>query len=302
MRRTDDLAQLKRLVIFAYVVELGSFAKAASKLKMNRSGVSEQISMLEQYLDMRLLHRTTRKLSLTSDGDAILPQAKLVAQTLKSINSNLADDAFAGRIRISTTHDFAVRWLMPKVSAFKESYADISFDFVLSDDQLTDGHKNLVEQQIDLAFYSATPEDTALVVRPILRERLQIFGSATYLSTQPSIKHTEKLHQAHWVLLKNLEQANKIQLFKQKGDGNLTLQPPHFHRVNSNIAMIEQVKMGMGLGLILPSMVKNEVATGELVPVLPSWRGQEVIFSVLYASHRQMPKRVTIFLDFLLQN
>lgn len=297
MKRTDDLAQLKRLVIFAYVVELGSFAKAASKLQMNRSSVSEQMSMLEQYLNMRLLHRTTRKLSLTSDGEAILPQAKLVAQTLESIKSNLADEAFTGRIRISTTHDFAVRWLMPKVKQFQEKYADISFDFMLSDE-----HENLVEQQIDLAFYTAAAlEDTALVARPILRERLQIFGSATYLATLPNMKHTAKLNQAHWVLLKNLEQTNKIQLFKQKGDGSVTLQPPHFHRVNSSAAMIEQVKMGMGLGLILPSMVENEVAAGELVPVLPSWHGQEVIFSMLYASHRQMPKRVTMFLDFLLQ-
>lgn len=295
MKRTDDLAQLKRLVMFAYVVEQGSFAKAAEMLDMNRSGVSEQIGMLEQYLNVRLLHRTTRSLSLTSDGEVILPQAQLIAQTMRSIRSSLSEDLLNGRIRISTTNDIAICWLNKKIKQFQENYSGIAFDLKILESQ-----DPVVEEELDLSFYMGDmPDMDSLVVKPIVREKTQIFASPKLLSDLPKINSVEKLNNVNWILEKDLEESNKCTIYKKNSDISSTIQPALFDRVNSKIVMIEQVKVGLGFGLLLPSMVQTEIEKGELVKVLPSWQGEEVIFSSIYSAYRTMPRRVKMFLDFL---
>lgn len=295
MKRTDDLAQLKRLVMFAYVVEQGSFAKAAEMLDMNRSGVSEQIGMLEQYLNVRLLHRTTRSLSLTSDGEVILPQAQLIAQTMRSIRSSLSEDLLNGRIRISTTNDIAICWLNKKIKQFQENYSGIAFDLKILESQ-----DPVVEEELDLSFYMGDmPDIDSLVVKPIVREKTQIFASPKLLSDLPKINSVEKLNNVNWILEKDLEESNKCTIYKKNSDISSTIQPALFDRVNSKIVMIEQVKVGLGFGLLLPSMVQTEIEKGELVKVLPSWQGEEVIFSSIYSAYRTMPRRVKMFLDFL---
>lgn len=295
MKRTDDLAQLKRLVMFAYVVEQGSFAKAAEMLDMNRSGVSEQIGMLEQYLNVRLLHRTTRSLSLTSDGEVILPQAQLIAQTMRSIRSSLSEDLLNGRIRISTTNDIAICWLNKKIKQFQENYSGIAFDLKILESQ-----DPVVEEELDLSFYMGDmPDMDSLVVKPIVREKTQIFASPKLLTDLPKINSVEKLNNVNWILEKDLEQSNKCTIYKKNSDVSSTIQPALFDRVNSKIVMIEQVKVGLGFGLLLPSMVQTEIEKGELVKVLPSWQGEEVIFSSVYSAYRTMPRRVKMFLDFL---
>jgi len=292
----QDFDQLKRLAIFAKVVELGSFAAAAKALKSNRSGVSEQVALLEKHLGTRLLHRTTRKLSLTTDGDSILPEANQIAQALHFVHEKLLSNEMSGLIRLTTTHDFAIHWLSPKIHAFNKQHPDVTFDLVLSDSTV-----DLVEQQIDLALrIGSPPNDSSLIARPLFRERLQIFGSPSFLS---DCQHTDSLQAMTampWVLLKQLMNSKGMPLVSSSDNTSFDLKPSCAHRVDSPVVLIEQIKMGLGAGLLFPSIIKRDIDKGELVQILPEWGSEELLFYILYSTRRQMPLRVKTFLDFLL--
>ena len=290
-----DLSQLKRLVIFAKVVELGSFSQAAKALNLNRSGVSEQVALLEKYLNTQLLHRTTRTLSLTTEGEQILQEANQIAQSLQTVHDKLLNNDVSGIIRINATHDFAIHWLSPKLKVFQQQYPDIAFDLVLSDSPI-----DLLEQKIDLALHiGSSPDDSSLISEPLLREHLQIFASPEFLNNYSNTDSLEDLLKMPWILLKQMMNSKGLPLLSTNSSINFNLNPPRAHRVDSPIVMIEQIKMGLGVGLVFPSIVHREIKNGELVQILPDWHSNEMLFSVLYSTRRQMPIRVKTFLDFL---
>ncbi len=163
-----DLLQLKRLAIFATVVEQGSFAKAAELLQMSRSSVSEQVALLEEALKVRLLQRTTRQLTLTTDGQAVYPQAAQLNQALRQVNELVTQEQPQGRIRITTTADLALDWLNPKLQAFRALYPQIYVDLVLTDHEL-----DLIAGQLDLALRIGYLKDDSLVVRPLFNTHVR---------------------------------------------------------------------------------------------------------------------------------
>ncbi len=298
LNKSDTYSQLKRLAIFATVVELGSFSQAAKRLGMNRSGVSEQVAALEAFFDTRLLHRTTRRLSLTTDGQLVLPEAMHIKQSLDKILERFDDQKVAGRIRVTTTHDFASHWLTPRLISFREAHPEINFDLVLSDDPI-----NLIKDQIDLAFrIGVSSPDSSLIARPLFRERLRLFVSPDFYQNYQDTDLLNQLNQMPWILLNQLAQNDQIQLISENNNINFSLKPRHFHRVDSPIVMIHQIKAGMGIGLGFQSLVQNDLDEGSLIQILPEWSSVEMVFSMLYPSRKHLPLRVRTFMDFLIDD
>lgn len=289
----SDLSQLKRLVIFAHVVEQGSFAATAKLLQMNRSGVSEQVAQLEKHLANRLLHRTTRKLTLTTEGEKVYRYAKSIKTQYQDLLDSLQSDHIGGRIRLTTTHNFAVQWLNPRLKAFTDRYPAVQTDLLASDNEV-----DLIENNIDLAIRIGQLQDSSMVSRPLFRDPLIMYAAPSFLEKYGVPESVEALADYPWVLL---EEASPKQLVTLKKDNKIhTLTPKHYHYCNSPIVAISQITCGMGIGLILPSRVEKAVQQGELVPILPDWHSGELTFSIMYSSRRQMPKRVRLLLDFLL--
>jgi len=295
-QKIEQLNQLKRLAIFATVVELGSFAKASKQLGMNRSAVSEQVAALEAFFETRLLHRTTRSLSLTTDGTAILQDALQIKNSLEKVAETFDDQKIAGRIRVTTTHDFAANWLTPKVIAFNKLNPEIHFDFVLSDKPV-----NLIEEQIDLAFrIGSSSPDSSLIIRPLFRERLKLYVSPSLKQQFVNVDSVNQLENTPWILLNQLVQNNQVHLVSEKSQQSLSINPKNFHRVDSTIVMIHQIKAEMGIGLGLPSLLEKDLDEGNLIQIFPEWSSEEMNFSILYPSRKHLPARVRTFIDFLL--
>ena len=289
-----DLLQLKRLAIFATVVEQGSFAKAAELLQMSRSSVSEQVALLEEALKVRLLQRTTRQLTLTTDGQAVYPQAAQLNQALRQVNELVTQEQPQGRIRITTTADLALDWLNPKLQAFRALYPQIYVDLVLTDHEL-----DVIAGQLDLALRIGYLKDDSLVVRPLFNTHVQIIASAAYLAQAPEPITLESLPRQYWVLLKQLNPNQSVTL--QHNGEMLHFVPEHYHSCDSPLVMQQLIKLGFGIGLHLPVSIQRELANQELSLILPQWQGDELTFCLAYPSRRQLPLRVRYLIDFLLQ-
>ncbi|MFZ1343957.1 LysR family transcriptional regulator [Thiothrix eikelboomii] len=290
---TPDLLQLKRLAIFATVVEQGSFAKAAQLLQMSRSSVSEQVALLEQALHVRLLQRTTRQLTLTLEGKQVYPQAAQINGAMRSVKELVNQEQARGRVRITTTTDLALEWLNPKLQQFRTLYPEIYFDLVLVDHEL-----DLVAEQIDLAIRIGYLRDESLVVRPLFQDKTQIIVGATYQSALSTPLTVETLQQQSWILLKQLHPYNQVTL--QSQGQLLSFVPESFHSCDSPLVMRDMIQRGWGVGLHLPTTIQIELTQGTLELVLPEWYGDEMNFCIAYPSRRQLPLRVRHLLDYLL--
>lgn len=292
---SPDLIQLRRLAIFATVVEQGSFAKAAQVLQMSRSGVSEQVALLEQALQVRLLQRTTRQLMLTAEGELVYPQAAQVNGTVREVKALVSQETPRGRVRITTTADLALDWLNPRLQQFRLLYPEIYFELVLGDDEL-----DLVAAQIDLAIRIGYLRDDSLVVRPLFQDRTQMMASAAYLKQYPSEPTLEWLQQQCWILLKQLQPYNEVTL-QYQGE-TVRFVPASFHRCDSPLIMRDMILRGWGIGLSLPCTLQQALAQGEVQMILPDYYGSDMTFCIAYPSRRQLPLRVRCLVDYLLAN
>ncbi|MGF1761624.1 LysR family transcriptional regulator [Photobacterium sagamiensis] len=288
-----DLSQLKRLAIFSAVVEQGSFAQAARVLGMSPSSISEQIALLEKGLGMRLIQRTTRNLNLTADGEKIYPEANIIATSLTNISTFAADDQLRGTVRISVSHDIALDWLNPRLESFSKLYPEISFDLRLSDLVV-----DLISDQIDFAIRVSPTLNESLIARSVFKENLSVFTSTKYIKDKGLPQNSEDLKNASWVLLPQLEGGKKVTL--STSGKQFSFAPKHYHICDSPHVLIDMVKRGMGLTLLLPKLTEYEMRSGNLRLIMPTFSGASFTFSLVYHSRKQLSLRVRILIDFLL--
>lgn len=293
---TKDLSILKKLAIFSIVVDAGSFAGAAKKMGTSRSRVSEQISELEAAIDIRLMHRTPRSLSLTPEGESIYLQSQQLHSLLENVHQVTDNNNLKGRIRITATHDVAVKCIAKHLVDFNEQHPEIEIDFVLSDAKL-----NFIDSGIDFGIRVGMPRDDSMVGRVLLEQRPLIMASPCYLE-KFNLLHTSKetvenLTDANWVLLKQMSPNNEVHLFDK--DKKYTVRPKKCHVSDSPIFAHTLVSSGMGLGLFLPATLQEELRSGLIVPIYPHLKGELLIITLLYPSRKHIPLRVRALMDYL---
>ncbi|MBU0655977.1 MAG: LysR family transcriptional regulator [Gammaproteobacteria bacterium] len=290
-----DLAQLKRLAIFACVVEQNSFAKAAEYLGISRSSVSEQVAILEKELGVRLLQRTTRQLTLTREGEEIYPEAKCLPTLLRNVTEMVGQELPKGLVRITSAQDFAIKWLNPRLRAFRRQYPDIYFDLILNDNIL-----DLVANQVDLGVRIGPVDDDSLIARPLFQDRPKIVASTAYLQQLGTPNDIETLQQHDWILLSQMNRGNRVTL--QNNGQILDFIPQRFHVCDAPMIMCDMIESGMGLGLHLGVMLEKEFASGSMQQVMPEWHGDLFTCSLVYSSRRQMPLRTRCVVNFLVED
>ena len=287
------LGDLKRLAIFASVAKLGSFTAAANELNMSRSGVSEQVSLLEQSLNVRLLHRTTRQVTLTTDGQAIYQQASKLPDLVDAVREASEQNLETGRIRITATIDVAQKWLIPKLAEFQKSNLGIDFDLIISDEVI-----DLVSESVDLAIRIGPLKDACLIVRSLGVMQPRIIASKALLERYPRLDHPNDLLDVPWVLLEPLNVGEKVTLHGP--DNTLVISPKRYSISDSPMAANHMIQQGIGIGFQLPEMIDQEISQGELKILCPEWGGELMHCQLIYSSRHQLPNRVRRLIDFLL--
>ncbi len=282
--------------IFVAVVENGGFSAAARKLGISKSAVSKRINQLEDQLGVRLLHRTTRKLSLTEAGARYLEHA---AEALAAANQ--AEDAVTqlqgepqGQLRINAPMSFGRLHVAPLIPKFLKRYPKLQIDLVMDDRKV-----DLVAEGFDLAIRGGTLTDSTLIARKLAPLHQVLCASPEYIERHGLPGTPEELTGHNCVLYSLSSDANKWTLFD--ADGSQSVLVSGSYQVNNSEALLEALKAGVGIGRLPTFVAGPDLKKGRLVKLFKSWRIPDFTMYAVFPERKYLPAKVRVFLDFAIE-
>jgi DNA-binding transcriptional LysR family regulator len=282
------------LMLFARVVDEGSFSRAAERVGLPKSTVSRRIAGLEAQLGERLLLRTTRKLTVTDFGHSVLEHAQQVAAEVEATASLAQHRQIepSGRLRVSMPSDFANVVLGTVITEFVARHAAISLEI-----DLTARRVDLIGENFDLALrMGELPDDASLAARRIATFSIGLYASPDYLKRRGMPPEPEALmeHDAVRLLQRNGE-AETWQL--TRGEERWEGIPPGRATANSPELLARLGRSGAGITAVTDHFAIPYVQSGELVPVLPDWTLPSAPCWAVFPGRRLMPARTRVFID-----
>jgi DNA-binding transcriptional LysR family regulator len=290
--------QTRVLSIFLSVARSSSFTQAALAAGLTPPAVSRAIAQLEQHLGVRLLNRSTRKVSLTDEGARLFELADAGLRLLDEAmdQTQYSKQEVAGVIRIAASHSFGNRQLIPMVRQFQVRYPDIHFD-LLFEDQFTD----LITAKIDVGFRSGNEPAANLIARSLGPIGLSICASPDYLKENGTPMNLADLltHRCTGFRHPN---TGRVIPWELQIDGEFIYQDvPAVVSVNHVEAEVRAVRAGLGIGQLPDYMIAEDLAAGALVQILPAYATSRQGVYMYYPQRKQLPTRVRHFIDFVMQ-
>jgi DNA-binding transcriptional LysR family regulator len=287
---------LNEIVVFAKVVETGSFTAAAQALGLPKSTVSRKLAQLEERLDARLLQRTTRKLRLTDVGRAYYERCAQIVADLAAAEQVVAELQASprGLLRVTAPIDLGGLWLGALAAEFLREQPDIQLELVVSD-QVFD----LVDERLDVALRFGPLADSSLVVRRLGAISAVVVGAPAYLDRRGAPTHPTQLSDHDTVAF---VPVSRFRTWSLVGPGGETFELALASRLTANsvFAAREAVLHGAGLAVLPDFTIAADVAAGRLVRVLPGWGAGASDLSAVYPSTRNMSPKLRVFLDFVI--
>jgi len=287
--------RLQGMEAFVRVVELGSFAGAADALGLSRAMVSKHVGALEARLGVRLLQRTTRRLSLTEIGRSYFERARDVLQQIAEAEDAAAalQSAPRGTLRLNAPVSFGVQHLAPALAAFQTQYPDLHVDLTLSDRFV-----DIVEEGVDLAIRIGRLQDSALIARRLAPCRIVIAAAPAYLAAHGTPAHPHDL--AGHNCLGYAYATREGEWFFHGGDGRpVTVKVRGNLVTNNGDALLAAGLAGQGIIRVPTFMVGDTPIDGALRIVLPDWRAYDLTIHAVYPVNRHLAAKVRVFVDFL---
>jgi DNA-binding transcriptional LysR family regulator len=295
MGEQSGMAPIGDIAVFVRVVDLGSFTRAADALGVSKGVVSKYVGRLEQRLGARLLHRTTRRLTLTEPGEALYRRSAGALAELGEAEKDVAQltGAPRGVLRISAPVYFGSVSLAPALKDFRARYPDIALHIDL-DDRLVD----LVKERYDLAVRISSLGESSLVARRLSPCPMVLVGSPRYFARRKMPRIPADL-QAHQCLTYSLLRAPEEWRFRPPGGRWVAVTVPSTLQANNDFVLKQAALDGIGLGFFPSYFVEQELADGRLLRALPGYGTQELSINVVYASKRHLLPKARVFVDFL---
>ena len=286
--------KFQEMRVFAAVVDAGSFVGAADGLGMSKAAVSRYVSDLEQRLGVRLMHRTTRKLSLTQEGEVFLARCREILASIEASEDELSTrtGGASGVLKVSVPVSFGIKHLAPLWSEFLEAHPRVSLDV-----QLADRVVDLVEEGFDLAVRIARLPDSSLVSRKLASTRLVLCASPDYLARRGTPGHPSALADHEVVGYSLLAMGDQWQFTGPEGPVTVKVRPRLW--TNNGDTCIAATLRGAGIQLQPTFLVARELAQGELVEVLPQYRAIELGIYAVYPTRKFVLPKVRQLLEFL---
>ncbi|MFZ3083936.1 LysR family transcriptional regulator [Rhodoferax ferrireducens] len=279
---------------FNAVVDAGSFVKAADALAMSKAAVSRYVVDMETRLGVRLLHRTTRRLSLTDEGQIFYVRSKELLAELAEAEDEITSrsDAASGLLRINAPFTFGVLHLAPLWGAFRVRHPNVKLDVTLAD-RLVD----LVEEGYDVAIRIANLENSTLVSKRLATTRMVLCASPQYLKLHGTPKHPGELAD-HAVISYSYWSTKDEWPFKGPLGPVSVKTNPCIHTNNGDTCRAAALA---SQGIILqPSfLVGDDLASGALVELMPEFRSLELGIYAVYPSRKHVSPKVRALIDFL---
>lgn len=286
---------LTDIAVFVRVVERGSFTLAANDLALSRAVVSKYLSRLEDRLGARLLHRTTRRLSLTEAGATLFEASRGALERIEEAEAVVAQfqSKPRGRLRVSAPMSFGILHLGPAMADFARAYPEITLDV-----RLDDRFVNLVEDGFDVAVRIGTLTDSSLVARKLAVTRALACASPAYLAEHGEPETPEDLATHNCLVYSYLADLWR---FTAPDGREIPVAVKGSLRINNGIVLAEAAVAGHGI-LVTPSFyVAPLLRSGRLKQVLSRYKVTELGIHAVYPQRGHVPPKVRAFVDFLVQ-
>lgn len=284
------------LLLFARIVECGSFSLAAERVQLPKSTVSRRITLLEGKLGERLLQRTTRKLVLTEFGASLLEHARKVADETEAAGAlaQHRQGAPSGLLRVSMPADFANVAVSAVLAQFMDRYPAISLELDLSPRRV-----DLVAEGFDLAIRMGTlPDDATLAARRITFSSWALYASPRYTNLRGLPEHPDDLYK-HDLLSLPPRVNGLIRWNMARGKTEWQRDLPVRLLANSPELLVRMTATGIGIGASTEAVARPYLQRGELVRVLPEWSFPQVTGWAVFPGRRLMPAKTRVFIDML---
>ncbi|KAF1053009.1 MAG: HTH-type transcriptional regulator DmlR [Stenotrophomonas maltophilia] len=286
------------MLLFTRIVELRAFGKAADSLHLPRATASLVIRQLEARLGVQLLQRTTRHVSPTADGAAYYQRCVSLPADLEEAESAFgqAGQQAQGVLRVDMPSSLGRQVLLPALPDFCRRYPRVRLEMGFSDRQV-----DLVREGVDCVLRAGELPDSSLVGRRIAALEQITCASAGYLAEFGEPRTLDDLAQHRAV---NYQSASngRILDFEFNVDGQLrTLALPSVVTVNHADAYVAACRAGFGLIQAPLYHLGEDLRRGSVIEVLPAWRPSPLLLNVLYPSHRQLSRRLRVFVDWLVE-
>ena len=279
---------------FNAVVDAGSFVKAAEALNMSKAAVSRYVVDMETRLGVRLLHRTTRRLSLTDEGQVFYGRSKELLAELAEAEDEITSrsDAASGLLRINAPFTFGILHLAPLWGAFMAQHPKVKLDVTLAD-RLVD----LVEEGYDLAIRIATLENSSLVSRKLASTRTVLCASPQYLKLHGTPLHPAELADHAVISYSYLSTGDEWRFTGPEGAVNVKTQP--CMHTNSGDTCRAAALAHQGVILQPTFLVGKDLTDGTLVELMPQYRSIEFGIYAVYPTRKHVSAKVRAMIDFL---
>jgi len=287
--------QLQAMRVFSRVADHGSFARAATTLDMSRAMASSYVAQLEAHLGTRLLHRTTRKVSVSPQGAVYLEHCKRILAEIDAADDQLrlARDRPQGKLRVDVPVAFGRYLLLPAIPQFTQRYPDISLEV-----QFNDRYVDLQADGVDVAVRVGKVRDPDLIAKRICASRLLTCASPKYLASAGMPRTPEELRKHRLIgMLRGATARPAEWLFKQ-GNGTRSLRLPMALSFNTVEALSISALEGQGIVQQLDLLVGGYLTEGRLVELLREYSCEGPPLSVIYLRATQQLAKVRVFAEF----
>jgi DNA-binding transcriptional LysR family regulator len=287
----QDLARIRA---FVQVFDAGGFSAAARQHGRSKALLSKYVTDLEDYLGVRLMNRTTRKLSLTEAGEAYYREASQVLAQLDELDASILEQTEAprGLLRVSAPRNFGEMILAPAIFKFLAAHAEVTLDL-----RLEDRFVDLVEEGIDVALRISAAQDSSLIARKICDMQHSAVASPNYLTSHPAPARPEDLRQ-HWCIVDTNLTGQANWRFVEDGE-TISVHVDGRVRVNSPLSARDAALSGLGVALLPGYLADPLMASGQLVPLLKGFIPTGASLQAVYPHRRHLAGKVRALIDHL---
>jgi DNA-binding transcriptional LysR family regulator len=288
-----DISNL--MILFVRTVEQGSFSAAARALSLSPSAVSRQIAALEDHLGVRLLNRSSRRVTLTEEGRTFHERCVRIVAEIDDVQAQMAHMAqhVQGTLRVTATVAFAKAHLLPLFPEFLKIYPELALHL-----ELTDRLVDLAEEGVDVAIrFTEQVEDESLVARRLVHNRRVVVAAPSYLALHGTPRTPADL------LVHNCLRMYAVSSFNDwefaDADGTRVLEVQGNFEANSADAVYHAALAGLGVARLSLYLVRADLESGRLVRLLPAYTHEKADILAVYPHRRNLSPKVRAFVDFL---
>jgi DNA-binding transcriptional LysR family regulator len=282
---------------FVRVVEAGTFTKAADLMDMPKPTVTRLIQTLETELQTKLLHRTTRRVTVTPDGAAYYDRATRLLGELDELESSmsLAKANPRGRLRVDVPASLGLAVIIPALPDFYARYPGIQLDLGVSD-----RHVDMLGENIDCAVRGGTLSDQSLVARRIGDVYLVMCATPDYLQRHGVPTHPRDLEENHTLVRYALPRTGQLKPIELSKDGEtIEVQAKHMISLNDSNAYVTAGLAGLGAMQALTFLVQDHISSGALEPILMDWCSGPRPIYIVYPPNRHLSTKLRVFVDWM---